>query len=142
MEAEGYWFKAGRLFDIRPKKHIHFICLYPLVFGLTEAEITTAYQKYDEKPPFEGKARAKLITKVTESGWIRIRHYLKPDYWSIQLYDYTKRKVDVYSLIHYLIDEKVMNKEDALAITDFKDKSIRQYSYQSVGASLDRKSVV
>ena len=29
-----------------------------------------------------------------------------------------------------------MNKEDALAITDFKDKSIRQYSYQSVGASL------
>ncbi len=134
MEAEGYWFKAGMLFDISPKKHIHYICQYPSAFGLTQDEITSTYGSYNEKPPFEGKARAELIKKATKNGWIRIRHYLKPDYWSIQFSDHEKQEVDIHSLIQYLIGVKVMNKEDTLALADFHDDSVRHYSYQTGGA--------
>ena len=135
MEAQGYWFKAGLLFDIRPKKHIHYICQYPSAFGLTQSEIYITYNNYHEKPLFEGKARVELIKKAPESGWIRIRHYLKPDYWSIQYADYEHQTADIYSLLHYLIGERVMHGDDSLALTDFLDSSVRHYSYLTGGAS-------
>lgn len=64
MEAEGYWFKDRKLLDIRPKKHIHYICQYPSAFGMTKADVDSTYQHFGEKPPFEGKARVELIKKA------------------------------------------------------------------------------
>jgi hypothetical protein len=136
MEAEGYWYKQGVLFDIRPQKHIHYICQNPVLFGFSKEGIDHYYKQYGEKPRFEGKAREVIIQKATESGWIRIRHYARPDYWSMQFFDYDKRIIEVYSITKYLLDEKIMHKADALSLTDFATGVVRQYGYSDGGVAL------
>ena len=61
--------------------HISTVIAEPDRFGLTPAEIETAYRKYGERIGVEGEARRELLLRVISRGWIRIRRYR--NYWSV-----------------------------------------------------------
>ena len=121
MQREGYWYKNGNIIDVTNNSHIRCICDTSEQFGLTTREVQETYANYNETPPLEGKAREELIKKATESGWIRVRHYMgQPDYWSIQFYCYDKRKDDIRALVNLLVSENSMTQLDTIILTDFK----------------------
>ncbi len=64
-----------------PQNHISTVIAEPERFGLTQAEIETAYRKYGERIGVEGEARKELLLKVISQGWLRIRRYR--NYWSV-----------------------------------------------------------
>ena len=61
--------------------HISTVIAEPDRFGLTPAEIETAYRKYGERIGVEGEARRELLLRLISQGWIRIRRYR--NYWSV-----------------------------------------------------------
>lgn len=137
MQAVGYWYRKGKLFDVGVKKHIDYIIQFPEKFDFTKEEIKDIYDSYNEKMGVEGKAREFLIKEVIKDGWIRIRHYVKPnDYWSIQYDTFRLRKRDLKNLVEVLmLDEQVMQKDDELVFMGFEDGSKYIYSYMNGGAS-------
>jgi hypothetical protein len=137
MEANGYWYKKGKLFDLNGRKHIDYIIAYPEKFNLPKGYIETLYDSHNEKVGVEGKAREELIKEVSKEGWIRIRHYTRPrDYWSIQFDNYRLRKRDIKSVVEDLIYmEKKMYKDDELILVGYDDGTQEQYSYQNGGAT-------
>lgn len=136
MQGKGYWYKSGKLFELDSLNHIDYIINYPELFYLTPEYIQDTYDKHNERIRQEGKAREEIIRKVSELGWIRIRHYFKPkDYWSIQYDVYPKRRKDIKSLVEDLILVKEeMNENDELVLLGYKDNSKFLYSFMNGGA--------
>jgi hypothetical protein len=81
----GYWVYSEDIFDVSKNTHIQFMIDNPELFGLSLNEIALVYNKYNEKLGIEARAREDLIKVAAKRGWIRIRHYTRPnEYWSIQ----------------------------------------------------------
>ncbi len=137
MEATGYWYRKGKLFDLGSQKHVDFIIKYPEKFDLPKGYVETLYDFHNEKIGVEGKAREALIKEVAKDGWIRVRHYVRPkDYWSIQFDVFRSRKKDIKSLVEDLIYiEKKMYKEDELILIGYDDGTQEQYSFMEGGAN-------
>jgi len=136
MEATGYWYRKGKLFDLGAKKHINYIIEYPEKFGLTPEYIKQVYDNFNEKIGFEGKAREALIKEVSKNGWIRVRHYVRPrDYWSIQYDNYRLRLKDLKGLVEFLmLDKGIMNKDDEIILLGYNDNTQFIYSFMDGGA--------
>jgi len=67
--------------------HIESIHKDPEKFGFNKEEIEDIYAKHGENPKYsgmEGKAREELMVDAMNRGWIRIRRYNRPDFYSIQ----------------------------------------------------------
>lgn len=136
MQADGYWYKNNKLFELQGMKHINYIIKYPKVFNLTKEEIIDTYKKYNEKIGQEGKAREELIRLVATLGWIRIRHYYRPDYWSVQFDSWSRRKKAVRNLIEYLVLEKeIMNINSDLKLLGYEDNYYVEYDFNSGGVN-------
>ena len=137
MEGKAYWYNNQNLFDIGAKKHVHYIIDYPDIFSLRQDDILSTYAFYNEKLYSEGKAREDLIKKVTEHGWIRLRHYQTPiDYWSIQCYDTHKQKEDLFSIVMALLNlTKDLHLSDELVFTGFNKNNQEVYSFQQGGVA-------
>jgi len=71
----------GHLIHV-PLNHISTVIGEPERFGLTSAEIETAYNKHGERIGIEGEARRELLLQVISQGWIRIRRYPNR-HWSV-----------------------------------------------------------
>jgi hypothetical protein len=135
MQLEAFWYKNGKLFEMSDSKHIQFIVKNPEKFGISKDRINDIYNKYNEPIGFEGKAREELIKEVASNGWIRIRHYSRPDYWSIQFDKWSIRKRDVKSLVEDLVlIHKKMGKYDELVLVGYEDNFTQEYKYQDNGA--------
>jgi CRISPR/Cas system-associated endonuclease/helicase Cas3 len=136
MDAEGYWYKHGKLIELVSGHHIDYILDNPEKFYLTKEGIIKTHEKYGDKLGQEGKARDEIILNVVEDGWIRIRHYVRPkDYWSIQFDKFRFRESDLKSLIETLIlKEKIMRKDDELHLIGFNDGYTGIYSFMQGGA--------
>ena len=82
----------NNMFWISPKgeilsvgtKHIDMIINSPETFGLTKEQIQQVFQKHNEPMGSEGNAREELMADLLKQGWIRIRKYRRPDFWSVQ----------------------------------------------------------
>ncbi len=66
-------------------KHITEVIKSPGAFELTEEEIRSVYEKYNEPFGIEGKAREEIILELIRKGWIRARRYTRPDRWTVNL---------------------------------------------------------
>lgn len=62
----------GRILDFGVT-HIQAIIQYPLKFGLSRKEVLSTFETEGEKLGTEGKAREKLIRRVIQRGFVRIR---------------------------------------------------------------------
>jgi hypothetical protein len=126
---EGYWIKGNDITDMTTNSHISDVIYHPEKFGITKEEIENAYKKYGEKLQTEGKAREELIRKVSEKGWIRVRHYTgRKDYWSIQFDVYNKRKKDLANFLHWaLYEKKVLHRNSEVILGGYKDGYSKTY---------------
>lgn len=79
-----FWLIRDEVFEVATT-HVRFVLDHPQLFGTTTEELRVAYRQYREKIGFEGRARRAIIRSAVDKGWIRIRHYARPeDYWTIQ----------------------------------------------------------
>jgi len=67
----------GEFINVSSTYHIQVITDNPAMFGLSLEHIRDTYSKYNEKMNVEGKARAEIIMKIIEQGWIHIRKEVK-----------------------------------------------------------------
>ena len=130
----GYWVLGSKVYDMSADRHILFIEEHPELFHLTPEEIKAMFNKHGENPNQEALARDELIKFVSKQGWIRVRHYVKPeDYWSIQTDDIKKRKADIQTFLYWAIEHKVMNYNSTAVIMSFDNTDRELYDYQSGG---------
>ena len=133
----GYWIKNKLIVDVSNSTHINYIMDYPEDFNLTKDYISSLYKKYNEKIGTEGKAREEIIRKVSELGWIRVRHYVinHEEYWSLQFDVYNERnRKTIRNFIEWaLYESKVMNKNDSLKFSGYKDDYYSEYNFMNGG---------
>jgi|GEM_PF-2883255 len=82
---QGFWgYPASNLLVPVSCSHVKSIIHSPLLFGFQgKEEIWEYYRNHREKRGIEGKAREELIRIAVQRGWIRIRHYGRENYYSI-----------------------------------------------------------
>ena len=138
--AWAYWISPiGRILPITDKfgqgKHIDTIIENPKVFGLTTDEVQAMYDIEGEQMGIEGKAREKIIKKLVSNGWIRIRRYLKPDMWTINinrlspkvkkiLYAFSKSMVDQHKMKYTEVKIDTVGKVIHTSFTDIVNESL------------------
>ena len=76
---------AGQVLVFLDPKHIDIIIKNPQMFGVTPEYINSTYVKYGEPIGHEGHAREEIIKHVVNQGWIRIRRYNRPYFFSINV---------------------------------------------------------
>lgn len=127
--GNGYWVRGDQIKDVTFSTHIDDIIRMPEVFGLTKDEVHNLYQTHGERLGQEGKAREELIRKVSERGWIRIRHYSghQGDYWSVQFDEISKREKSVKNFLAWAVYEsKVMHPNDDVRLVGYKDGYLKE----------------
>ena len=94
-KASAYWISPqSKVIPMdNHKKHIDLIMSNAEVFGLTDEEIKAIYNSENEIIGTEGKAREQIIKKIISQGWIRIRHYRRPDIFSINVYKLDNKSI-------------------------------------------------
>lgn len=134
MQLNGYWVRKDKILDM-DDYHIHYIIQNPIAFGLTEKIVQDKYSEYDERIGLEGKARQDLIIQATSSGWVRVRHYVRPDdYWSIQCDDIDKRLPVIYNFITNMINLKLLSEGHSLVLIGFNKGEKRVFNFMNGGA--------
>ncbi len=63
----------GSIYPVDNGKHIREIIASPETYGLTLGKIKAVFKKYDEPLGDEKYAREKIIGKLLEKGWTRVR---------------------------------------------------------------------
>lgn len=129
MQAEGFWYKEGQLFELDGGTHIKHVIANLSVFHLDNEKVIEVFNKYCERIGSEGKAREEIIRLVTQNGWIRIRHYLKPDYWSIQFDSYNERIEELHLLFRILTERKIIQEDAEVIFTGFFDGTMKRYPF-------------
>ncbi len=133
MQGTGYWYRDKLLYEIKGS-HIDCVIDQPDTFFTTRQDIVDIYKQYNEPLGFEGKARKELIIKATTHGWIRLRRYLRPSYWSIQCDCLQKRRHELYKLVEYLILKmKTMKTDDEVVFSDFNNGESMRYRFSEGG---------
>lgn len=133
MQKEGYWINENIIYDVTNNIHVRKIKENPSIFKTTENHIKNLENQYNEKIEQEGKAREILIKEASMNGWIRVRHYTKPDYWSIQFDEWEKRKETVKSFVEWAINLEIMTLNDELRLSGYFDGTIIEYLYMTGG---------
>lgn len=134
MQLKGYWVRDNNILDMSDY-HIHYIINSPEAFGLTKEIVVEKYQEYNERMGIEGKARQDLIKMATKSGWIRVRHYVRPDdYWSIQCDVIEDRLPVIYNFVTNLISLKLMSEGESLVLIGFERGEKKVYNFMDGGA--------
>lgn len=133
--SNGYWVKGSKVYDVTASAHVKFMLDNLELFDLTKEDIATAYAEFKEKPGIEGKAREALIKYVSSYGWVRVRHYRRPeDYWSIQADNTKIRKETITDFIYWAIKNKVMAYDDSVIILGYDNEDDREvYTFQTGG---------
>jgi hypothetical protein len=79
-----FWLRGDDLYEVQ-STHIRFVIENPDLFDISTEKIHRIYREQGEPIGFEGRARKEIIAMLIENGWIRIRHYQRPqDYWTFQ----------------------------------------------------------
>lgn len=134
MQKEGFWVREKYILKMN-EYHIHYIIENPEVFNLSKKEVYDCYEKFGERIGIEGRAREELIKLVTNYGWIRVRHYVRPrDYWSIQCDDINKRVTTIVNFLYSMVYTfKMIRSNEEIEITGFKDELKYVYSFKDGG---------
>jgi hypothetical protein len=93
MKAEAYWISPEGIIHEVGGKHILFISQHKEMFGLSEEDYYSCFDKYEEPYGFEGKAREELMRNALSNGWIRCRYRPDNHYWVIELYELSENTI-------------------------------------------------
>lgn len=130
----GYWVKDQIVYDVSESSHIAFLLDHAKLFSISLEEIKEAYSNCGELFGSDGgKAREYLIRSATRSGWIRVRRYERPDYWSIQCNDTAKQRKEVLAFIQWAIESEIMKPDDPAVVLGFENKDDHHYLTWSDG---------
>jgi hypothetical protein len=131
----GYWIHGKKVYDVQFTHHIGLILEEPQLFGWDKDYVRDIFKKYDEKLNVEGQAREELIKQAASDGWIRVRHYQKPDYWSIGCDSSRRRVKDIQNFIFWALDKGVMSNHDSIVILGYDNPEIDKevFSFQNGG---------
>lgn len=132
--ASAFWVKGSKIIPIT-KKHIDYLIENFEEFGLSLEGIKAVYKKYKEKLFSEGKARESLIRSVAKEGWVRVRHYIRPDYWSIQGWNKFRAKKTMNAFLDWALDNKVITLNDEMVIYYYETDTSEEYSFIEGGVS-------
>lgn len=108
--AFAYWIDPyGHIIPVYDnEKHITQVLQHPEKFGLDIEEIKQIYDAENESFNMEGKAREKIIKELLLRGWIRIRRYLRPDMYTINVNRLNnKTKNYLYKWANLMVDKGV-----------------------------------
>jgi hypothetical protein len=75
----GFWIRSDEIFDVSDDTHVQFMIRNPEKFNLTTGDICLLYYFHEEAVGSEKQAREDLVKIAASQGWIRVRHYVKPD---------------------------------------------------------------
>ncbi len=82
----------------------------------------------------ESKAREELVRMVSESGWIRVRHYTNPkDLWSIQSDDCVKRKKDIKGFLIWALEQGIMQPDSEAKMLSYCSPDCQEYKWADGG---------
>ncbi len=139
-KSGGYWYNGSEVLDVSASTHIKAIMSDPEKFGIDEKYIQEVYTVFGEPYGIEGKAREEIIKDVSKNGWIRIRHYARPnDYWSIQCDMIARNRGRIKDFCRWAIEHNLMGYNDdvyILGYNDPKDKLVFDYTTGGVGSFL------
>ena len=130
LDLNAYWAKNGKIIKLKSTIHINDIIDNPSIFGLTKEYIEQVHKKYNEALRTEGKARAEIMCKVMDSGWIRIRKQSNKqgNVWTLQFDNYDKRKKSLQDAVSYfLLDTEEMKKGDIVHLLSYDGKTDTKY---------------
>jgi hypothetical protein len=130
--ANAFWVKGSKIIPIT-KKHIDYLIENYEEFGFSLEDIKTIYKKYKEKLYSEGKARERLIRSVSKDGWVRIRHYNRPDYWSVQGWNKFRAKKTMDKFIDWALENKILTLNDEMVIYYYETDTSEEYSFVNGG---------
>lgn len=135
-QAEAYWVRGKRIYKTDPEIHITYVINNPERFEITKEYINDIYNKYNENVGREGKAREEIIKKVSQNGWIRVRHYTRPrDYWSIQFDKFKLREKSIKNFIEKaVLEDNIMRKDAEITLLGYADGYHKTYSWAQGGA--------
>jgi hypothetical protein len=137
-----FWVHGYDIYELYAIKHVEFILKNLSLFDITESEIKSTYEKYNEPLYSEGKAREEIIKKVAKDGWVRVRHYVgRNDYWSIQTDRYERRKGIIKNFVNKALNKYGMVLDDEVCIVSYDTNSVLSYTSQDGGVArlLERK---
>lgn len=116
-----FWFKSEtEVYEIN-SVHIQFVLQHPEIFNLSEEFINNVYHAYDEPLGTEGKARMKILKKIFNEGWVRVRFNGSLRKWFLEVDNKSKREELIRRCINYFTniqgslkpgDEIVLLEED------------------------------
>jgi len=154
MRGAGFWVKGSEIIKLADANaHIHTVMRNPQDFGFSGAEeLKSVYREFGEKIGMEGKAREVILKQAMRNGWIRVRHYPRQGYWSIQCDSIRRRKRNIDSFIERLMfDEDVWQRyarihpDDTLVVTDLdgeREHFDQAVAFESSEISPDNASVI
>lgn len=133
--GKGYWSIGTKVYDMTADRHMLFIEEHPDLFNLTPEDIKAIYEKYGERVEQEGKGREELIKLAASQGWVRVRHYIKPeDYWSIQVDNLKRRKNNIQDFLYWAMEHKIMDPQAPAVLLGYDNPADREvYDWQSGG---------
>jgi len=129
---QGYWVKDRTIIDINGGEHIDYLLSNPEKFNLSKDFIKRMQKKHIKD---RAAGREELVKLVSEDGWIRVRQYSRPEYWSIQFDTWARRKKVVKNFVEWaMLDVHLMDKDEELHLVGFLDGYVKTYSYNDGGA--------
>jgi hypothetical protein len=140
--ANAWWVKRGQKYIDVDTKHINTVLEHPESFGLTRESILDIYNEFGEKPGQEGDAREKIILELVKEGWLRVRHYTRPqDYWTFTVNSFRGQTPDIAKFCNWAIGAGTMSERDSMMVASLRDNQTYRYDFMNggVGKFLNEK---
>jgi hypothetical protein len=131
---EGYWVLGSKVIDVSMSEHAIYVRHHPEEFGFTAEELQQQYPFTGKDGIADNNNREKLIIDLTHYGWVRVRHYDGPDYWSIQSDNTKKRSETIHDFMYWCIANKKMSYHDQAVLMGFdNEQDNEQYLFVDGG---------
>jgi hypothetical protein len=134
---QGYWVYGSKVWSVTGSHHVEFIMMNPDYFGLTHKEILNMFKSNNETLEHDINTREQLILSACKQGWIRVRHYIKPQgFWSLMCDRIKLRENNIREFIeNFAFKNKLMNYNDKLIIIGLNsDEEMDIYKSEEGGA--------
>ena len=129
----GFWLSPQGELIGTSSVHITDIIQNPRKFGVTTDWIESKYDEYGERMGTEGSAREDIIRHVVKRGWIRVRRYTRPDYWSTTVYMLNRStKENIESWVKAFADEGIMGRGSEIRLYEVRSDKMKRYEVAEI----------
>jgi len=128
---DAYWLSPnGDIIQV-PSHHIDIVRENIDVFNLTQEYIDGVIEKYGVQELRDGgKGRNKIMLKLIDSGWTRIRYNARKneEFWNIQIQNHSFNYSNIIDNLYKWADKMIINnhysKNDSVIISDTRHNII------------------